>query len=278
MSLYRTLFVVIDPTREKQPALERAIAIARLSKARLHLFVAVHQPIEALADFASRKEGKQAILKRWEKTLKQHAAHCREQGVAAKAEVCWNDHWYQAVSRAAVRADADLVIKSTFRHGKAQRLLHGTSDWTIMRHSPAPVWLVRERKGFSGKHIVAALDLESQDEGHIRLNNAILRQARSLSTLSGMPLHIVAAVSRKPDFSHLIRPDENFAEALGVDDKHLHLVKGKPKTVIPQQAEALKADVVVIGTAARSGAKGVLVGNTVEKVLDMLGCDVLAVN
>ncbi|TNF33465.1 MAG: hypothetical protein EP312_09270 [Gammaproteobacteria bacterium] len=279
MSLYKKLFVVIDPTNKKQPALERAITLAQESKGKLHLFLAIHKPVEALADHSSRKQGKQATLAEWKRTLQTYAEHSRAQGISAKVDVCWNDHWYQSVSRAAMRADADLVVKSTFRHGKAQRLMHGTSDWTIMRHSPAPVWLVRERKKAEGKSIVAALDLEATDEGHIRLNNSILKHARNMASLFGLPLHVVAAISRKPDFSHITHgSDDTLEDILGVEPGRLHLVKGAPRTVIPKHAELLKAGIVVIGTAGRSGAKGVLVGNTVEKVLDQLACDVLAIN
>jgi universal stress protein E len=103
-----------------------------------------------------------------------------------------------------LRADADLVIKSTFRHGKLQRLLHSTSDFTIMRHSPCPVLLVREAKSSAGKLILAALDLESTDEGHIGLNNSVIKHARELSEFTGLPLHVIAATSRKPDLSHVL--------------------------------------------------------------------------
>lgn len=279
MSQYKKLFVVIDPTSKKQPALERAILLAQKSKARLHLFLAIHKPIEELGEHASRKQGKQAILKTWQDTLKTYAEHSRAQGVSAKIDVCWNDHWYQSVSRAAMRADADLVVKSTFRHGKAQRLMHGTSDWTIMRHSPSPVWLVRERKKSAGKSIVAALDLEARDEGHIRLNNSILKHARNMAALFELPLHAVVATSAKPDFTHITQgSDEALEDILGIEAGRLHILKGLARNVIPKQAEALKAGLVIMGTAARSGAKGVLIGNTAEKILDKLNADVLSVN
>ncbi len=279
MSLYKKLFVVIDPTSEKQPALERAILLAQKSKGKLHLFLAIHKPVEELGQYPSRKIGKQAVLKAWHDILKTYAQSCRDQGVQAKVDACWNDHWYQAVARAAMRADADLVIKSTFRHGKAKRLIHSTSDWTIMRHSPAPVWLTRERKRSNGRSVLAAIDLEARDEGHIRLNNSILKHARNMAALFELPLHVVAAVSKKPDFSHITQGgDETLEEVLGIEPGRLHIMKGLPRNVIPKQAEAVKAGLVVMGTAARSGTQGVLIGNTAEKVLDKLDADVLSVN
>ena len=41
-------------------------------------------------------------------------------------------------------------------------------------------------------------------------------------------------------------------------------------------ANELDASLVVVGNSARSGLSGAISGNTVEKVLDKLDCDVLS--
>lgn len=286
MSLYKKLFVVIDPTRDEQPALERATVIGQKSKGRVTAFSAIYKHIDEMGEANSRKSGKQAELKAWKEKVAAIAAPCKAKGLKMQQATYWTSDWYSAVSRAAMRAEADLVIKSTFRHGKLQRLLHSTSDFTIMRHSPSPVLLVRERKSFSGKVILAALDIESKDEGHIGLNNAVMKHAHQMSEFTGLPLHVIAATSRKPDFSHLLVGEEphpdgdeaTLAHAFEVERSHFHIVRGDAKRVIPEQAFALKADIVVLGVSKRSGAQGVLVGTTAQKILDKLDCGVLAVN
>ena len=286
MSIYKNLFVVIDPTSEKQPALHRAAELSRLGKARITAFSAVYKAVDEMTEANSRRSGKREFLKEWESKLKVMLTPYKESGLKISSDVYWTADWYAAVSRAAMRADADLVIKSTFRHGKLQRLLHSTSDFTIMRHSPSPVLLVREAKTSAGKVILAALDLESTDEGHIGLNNSVMKRARELSAFTGLPLHVIAATSRKPDLSHVLSGVEEqdggveatLAHAFGVETSNFHIVKGAAKNVIPAQAEHLRAQVVVVGVSARSGVKGVMVGTTAKKVLDKLECDVLAVN
>lgn len=286
MSLYKKLFVVIDPTRDEQPALERAADIAHKSKGRVTAFSAIYKHVDDMTDAYSRKSGKMAELRTWNAKIKEMAEPYKEKGLKIQSNVYWTADWYSAVSRAALRVEADLVIKSTFRHGKLHRLLHSTSDFTIMRHSPSPVLLVRERKSFSGKVILAALDLESQDEGHIGLNNAVMKHAHQMSRFTGLPLHVIAATSRKPDFSHLLLGEEphpdgdeaTLAHAFEVERANFHILRGDAKRVIPEQAFALKADIVVLGVSKRSGAQGILVGSTAQKILDKLDCDVLAVN
>ena len=286
MSLFNEMFVVIDPTQENQPALVRAAALAKKNKGRLTVFSAIYKSIEEMGAAKSRKSGKIAELKSWDGKIKKMIAPYVAKGLKIKSDRYWTADWYAAVSRAAVRSGAQLVVKSTFRHGKLQRLLHSTSDFTIMRHSPVPVLLVREN-GVKGKVILAALDLQSKDEGHIGLNNSVLKSAKDMAEFTKLPLHIVAAVSdKKADFSHLISEkglagaalEEALAKEFGVKPSNFHLKKGDAKRVLPAQAKALNAEALAIGVSARSGIKGVLIGTTAQKILDKLDCDVLAVN
>ncbi|MDP2091773.1 MAG: universal stress protein, partial [Pseudohongiella sp.] len=257
MSIYKNLFVVIDPTSDKQPALDRAANLARIGKSKVTAFSAVYKAVDEMTDADSRRSGKREFLKDWESKVKNLLAPYKEGGVKISSDTYWTADWYAAVSRAAMRADADLVIKSTFRHGKLHRLLHSTSDFTIMRHSPSPVLLVREGKPINGKLILAALDLESTDEGHIGLNNSVMKHAHELADFTGLPLHVIAATSRKPDFSHVLAGVEEqeggvqatLAHAFGVQTANFHLVKGAAQNVIPAQASELNADILVLGVS-----------------------------
>jgi len=118
------------------------------------------------------------------------------------------------------------------------------------------------------------------------LNNAVVKNAREMAEFTGLPLHVIAAVPARPDFSHLLAGLEDhpggeiaaLADSFGVALNHFHVQRGDAKRVIVEKANALKADIVVLGVSARSGVQGVLVGSTAQKILDKLDCDVLAVN
>jgi nucleotide-binding universal stress UspA family protein len=55
-----------------------------------------------------------------------------------------------------------------------------------------------------------------------------------------------------------------------------YLPKGPAVTEAPELANRIGAEVAVLGTLARSGLTGLLVGNTAEAVLHRLDCSVLA--
>ena len=62
----------------------------------------------------------------------------------------------------------------------------------------------------------------------------------------------------------------------GIDLK-VHLEKGDAGKVIPTLVEEKQADIVVMGTVARTGIEGFFIGNTAEKILRNVDCSVLTV-
>jgi nucleotide-binding universal stress UspA family protein len=54
------------------------------------------------------------------------------------------------------------------------------------------------------------------------------------------------------------------------------LRRGDPEDVIPRFVVSEGVDLVVMGTVARAGIAGMLVGNTAERMLKRLSCAVLA--
>ena len=66
-------------------------------------------------------------------------------------------------------------------------------------------------------------------------------------------------------------------QGVSVKRDRIHFIKGNPGGAIPRFAKRRRMDLVVMGTVARSGIDGFLIGNTAEKVVSKLGCSLLAV-
>jgi universal stress protein E len=83
--------------------------------------------------------------------------------------------------------------------------------------------------------------------------------------------------SYQQSINHLL---DKGVEIMGMDAvDHLsptvRLLKGRPKQHIPLHAAEIDADLVIMGTAARTGIKGFMLGNTVEDILPSLQHSVL---
>jgi nucleotide-binding universal stress UspA family protein len=65
-------------------------------------------------------------------------------------------------------------------------------------------------------------------------------------------------------------------EVLGYLKPEIHLLQGPASHAVPRCVRELGAELVVMGTVARTGIPGFIIGNTAERILTQLDCSVLA--
>jgi len=271
MTALNTLLVVYDSTREEQPALDRAANIAETANASVHVFACIYY--EEAAKSADQSGEIRHLIAGQQAVLEEAVAPLNARGVDVCTEVEWDRDWYHAVVRASLRHSADMVLKSSFRHSAGKRVLKKTSDWTVMRECQCPVLLVNPREPREPRRVLAAVDINATQESYERLNEKIIQVSNHILERSGSEVHFVNAFQ---DFKVL--PDkERLVEDWGIDADRIHIKLGKPEKVIVERARQLDVSLVVVGNSARSGLLAAIVGNTVEKVLDKLECDVLSI-
>ena len=263
------VLVVFDPTRPEQPALQRAAAIARERSINLVLFCCIHADLDKSVD---RAEEIRWRIEAQRVKLALAVLPLLEQDVEVDTEVEWDKDWYGAVVRASIRHSADLVLKSTFRHSQARRLLNRSSDWTLIRECQCPVLLVREGERPDMGRILAAIDIRAGDESYQRLNRQIIDFSQRVLDTERAEVHFINAFQDLGEF-----PDRNaLVRNCGVNSDRIHIQMGDPDEVIVESARNLEAALVVVGNSGRTRLSAMINGNTVEKVLDKLECDVLS--
>ncbi|MCA9009726.1 MAG: universal stress protein [Planctomycetaceae bacterium] len=92
--------------------------------------------------------------------------------------------------------------------------------------------------------------------------------------------HIPADSTAQDEINHKAteRLDE-FLASLAPSSVNIvsHLTWGYPWQEIARIAGEHKVDVITMGTVGRSGVKGVLLGNTAERILDTCDCSILTI-
>lgn len=265
---FTNLFVVYDPTQTEQPALERAAAIAKETSASLHLYACIYSDLD---DATDGEQEQLRLVSRQKDTLNQAVILLRGCGVNVTTEVEWDKDWYQAVVTSSAHNEADVVFKSSYHHSSQQRVLKKTSDWTLIRECHCPVLLVKQGDQRDMNKVLAAIDIREGKATYKQLNENILGFSKKLLDSRNAEVHFINAfkdLKSTPDRSALVR-------SCGVDSERVHIRMGEPDQVIIESARELEAGLVVVGNSARSGLSAVINGNTVEKVLDRLDCDVL---
>ena len=207
-----------------------------------------------------------------------------------------------------LRNGHDLVFKTT-ESGVLLNRVFGSDDMHLLRKCPCPVWLVKPESPKAYQKILAAVDVdydyppEELNTRHLLIQQ-ILKMASSLALSECAELHIIhtwlakyegaikgAVIVRLEEevtsyvesvkLRHALNINENIdnlgKDILGRLKPKIHLIKGDPRREIPVFAEELKADLVVMGTVARTGLSGFFMGNTAETILNQLDCSVLAI-
>lgn len=261
---------VIDPTTPDQTVLAPALQAAAGSQASLHLYVCV---AATAATSPKGESGLAAEKARYQAWLDSMAAPIRRDGVTVTTEVESGSDWRGAIAPAAERCGAGLIVKASFRHSALQRRLLQTSDWTLLRAARCPVLLVKDESKTPVATVLAALNISADDPAHRQLTDRIVGSARYIAEVTGATLHGANAYKGSLGFVH---PPE-LAAKLGIERQCAHVADTSPEALLQTIEKGLPNPLIVVGSIARSGVSGLVVGNTAERILDSVSSNVLVI-
>ena len=312
MKRFNQILFVTAADLEAEGDLARAVALAERCQAALKVVTVV----EALATTAvfpgiaiTGAQVQTALVNEQRRYLESLASPWQER-LAIRVEVLVGTTAL-AVIQEVLRHGHDLVLKVACPVGRLDRLL-GTEDMQLMRKCPCPVWLVKRDAPASVRCVLAAVDVgdfypPAELETRQALNLLALELAASVALAEFAELHLVHVWSAIGEGAlrgaFVGAPEEQvqaYVEAIrtryelslerlvalasgrlgqAVVDflkPQRHLLKGSPLDEIPALAGRIGADLVVLGTVARTGIPGLIMGNTAEYLLHRLDCSVLA--
>lgn len=279
------LFVVVDPTETHQVALVKALLIAKLGDCHIHAFLCTYKDMKQAGEYASRGDFKHSALEQATDWLEQLMQPCKVSGVPYTTEVTWNSEWVDSTIHAVEKSGCDLMIKSSFHHSKAQRFFSTTSDYKLMHRCVCPILFTHQDQEWRTDRMLACLDLVSGDPQHMRLNIVITRDARAFADIVGMDLYLACAYIDAIDSEHLPLKThghditrEQLGELYDVKPERVLLRQGNTVETLKAICDEIDPSIVIMGTLARTGIKGKLIGNTAEKLIDIIDADLLTVN
>ncbi|WP_292290042.1 universal stress protein [Marivita sp.] len=215
------------------------------------------------------------------------------------------------IIRHVMASGSDFVVKAAEPLTGASRLLYASTDQHLLRKCPCPVWLQTEGARPVPNRVLATVDIDDLDadepETLAALNRRVIDVARQVAAPAGSEVFVLHAWDAIGEGlvwafgasgSARVSADTYVNDVLGTRRKALEtllgevtaddpsltaprlvpvLVRGAPERRIVEQSRELGADLVVMGTVARTGLSGVFIGNTAENIINGLDCPVLAV-
>jgi len=313
MRHFKNILCVVNGEQSSKVALKRAATLAENNQAKLtlagvvqHVSVGMGMPENGPIS----NELQATMVEVCAKQIDAAACPLREQ-VQIETKVLVGIHFLEVI-REVLRNAFDVVVK-TAEHKEWPGRLFGSEDMHLLRKCPCPIWLIKPSAPKKYRRILAAVDMDNahppgEIESRQLLNQQVLELASSMALADFAELHIVHAwevigesamrgsFMRTPDEKILAYVDsirvqreiemERLLRSLAVEigqdaldylNPEVHMVKGWVRKVIPALAKQMKANLIVMGTVARTGVPGFITGNTAESILNQIDCSVLAV-
>ena len=185
----------------------------------------------------------------------------------------------------------DMVLKSIRRRHPLARLLVTSTDWKLVRHSPAPLWLVKSREWHDDGCIMAAVDPLHSKAQQNELDHLLLESVSYLAGHLGLKRRVFHCYF--PDvtsmFPKVVDPGtylqqkrtehtRKMIELLlqhELDMDHVVMTRGDLGRTLAQAIGRERANLLVLGALSRNVVERAIIGSTTERMLSDARCDVL---
>lgn len=282
-------------TESNEKAVQRALDIAAQTSGKLTFLAASTFKASALhllneETAVSEKEFLKELAQKQLDILKTRA---EERNVPSEGKLVEGKGWFEMINEVNA-SKSDLVIIGSRNRSQTSRFIFGSTGIKLIRNCPCPVWVIKPGQKADVMSIMVADDFTD-------VSANALEMGVELARLLDARLHVVNAVrvphertmkrggmteQRMLDFKKEIQDQaaEKMNSRLSMTDYRTveqgvktHVIQGVPDAVVTSMIETEEIDLLVMGTIARSGLNGLLVGNCAERILPDIDCSLLAI-
>ncbi len=287
-----------DPYSQPEPALACAVFLARETNAALELFLSDHSPSRlSIGQAGLRGSSACADFRGTQATLEAVADRLvNGERLTVATEMISSRDPIEAIMEKVRQTRPDMMVKTTRHDSTLTRTLFNSTDWHLVRSCPCPLMLVKGHEVWESRRVIACVDPAHIHSDAETLDDAIMEAAQMLAYRLRGELHVFHSIEMLPELAfRLLHPQSSYGEyertiadehedlvqnlirRFGIGYSRVHYAVGKPAKTLPAFASAMQASLVVMGAVAKGTLESLFLGNTAEKVLDDLNCDVLVV-
>ena len=296
---YHNLLYVSHGTTDESAGLKQALSLARNNQAMLKIMIISPEFPKDFPDYQQK----------YEETLRAQTrssveASLTSLGLAADIipmtiELLSDKTPAVKIIQEILRHGHDLVIKEAEPRDKITGFK--AIDMDLLRKSPVPVWLSRPiPQSRQDIQVAVAIDPESEEAAAEALSRHMLQLSRSLADSCSGKLQIIscwdyAFEGYLRDSSWMKSSDSEIAKIVEKAEKEhyqklltlikdssiegnyqIHHLRGGVSECLPVFVQQQQIDILVMGTLARTGIPGFIIGNSAENIVQNLSCSLLA--
>ncbi|RUR15318.1 universal stress protein [Legionella sp. km535] len=299
MQHFQNILFVSHGIRDEMEGLKQTLSLARNNQAALHVLIVCPELPGSHQEY--QKSYEDFLKERMTKAIQaiQVMLQIDDTELSISVELDCGSVPAVRIIRHVLRNAHDLVIKEAEPRvdGKGFEAL----DMALLRKCPCPVWLCRPIKHSRNNiQVAVAIDPENEEQVGRDLAIRLLQVSRTLADRCSGELTIISCwiyqleeylrdriyikisdkelnkIVSETKVEHLLALETLIKEAnIGGSYKIQH-VKGQPEHVMQKIITDHQIDILVMGTVARTGIPGFIIGNTAESVVQQLSCSLLA--
>ncbi len=295
------ILVMVDPTQgAEQCAITRGVWLAQKLDAGLNLVISQYRQYPTalgLVDPDLMASARNTQGRHYQSYLEKLAQRITGKVRDIELTTLVDSPLTDAVIGHAMATDALMLVKQARHHALLDRTLLTNSDWEFVRNCPVPLWLAKGSAWPEDAAVLASVDPTNQDDRQAKLDRKILDTADMIAAALKAETHVFHSFMPMPLYAHTITDGDLWTPAdvdtvqlaahsdrveellagRDIQSDRVHVEAGSTSQLLPACAATINAGVVVMGSISRSRLKRIFVGNTVEKVLENIACDVVVI-
>jgi nucleotide-binding universal stress UspA family protein len=291
METIRSIVVATDFSPLSEAAAARAVTLAKLDGAAVHLVHALSLPLLVSPyDVAMPPNVWEDLRAAAERQIEQQRAQIEGEGVKqATAEIAEASDPAQAIAAAVESHRADLVVMGTHGHRGLEHAILGSVAERTLRHATCPILAVKEEAARAAepiRRILLAVDFSPDSDRAVELTAGLAgRLGAHVDVVHALVLpqdHFASLAAFGVELEQKVRATVSEAlDAVGLKlEKHdvpvtLITRPGRPSVVVSEVARESGSQLIVMGSRGRSGLAHVLLGSVAERTLRLAPCGVL---
>ncbi|MDP3561827.1 MAG: universal stress protein [Legionellaceae bacterium] len=299
MPKFHNILFVSHGIQDETKALEQALKLTYEHQAQLSILIICPSFPDALKEYKTSYE--ESLIDKVNKAIKTAKSTLKpnKRKISIHIEVDCGRTPDIRIIRHILRHSHDLLIKGveTSESTKGFKAL----DMELLRKCPCALFLYRPFYHTSETiQIAVAIDPNDEELAGQELALRLLNISHSLADNYAGNLNIISCWNfalenylrdnvwintSKKELDKLVS-EEKKAHKISMEalikrsklnnEYHVELLKGRPEELIPIAITDKKIDILIMGTVARTGISGFIIGNTAENILQKIDCSLLA--
>lgn len=299
MQKFRNVLFISQGLTDETESLNQAISIAFNNRAELKALIICHELPKEMVNYKEKYET--SLIEQLNKSIQRSRdiVQVSETDIPVTIQVDSGSTPAVRIVRHVLKDEYDLVIKQADLNKKDTGFM--ALDMELLRKCPCPVWLCRSiSKHRNEMKVAVAIDPDSISSEAYDLSLRLLKISRFLADTCNGKLHIIScwdyefekhlrrnvwirlkddevdSIIYKAKSQHYSALDELIQKSGISGEIQIYHERGRADQMIPQFIQDQNMDILVMGTVARTGVSGFIIGNTAENIVQKIGCSLLA--